>query len=163
MGGQGSPGQRLNPLEWRGYPLGLTLSARGQSPMAQVLKLADFLCLKKPVLGIRIRCLFDPLDPGSGMGKKSRNPRWTSWIIFPRAYKQFFWFYILKFFDADADPGIFLTLDPGSGMEKFVSGIRDKHPGSVTLGKTWSGPSPWASKRDVIFHWRFYKSPEETY
>jgi hypothetical protein len=53
-------GQRLNPLEWRGYPLGLALSARGQSPVAQVLKLADFLCLKKTVLGIRIR------DRGSG-------------------------------------------------------------------------------------------------
>jgi hypothetical protein len=38
---------------------------------------------------------------------------------------------ILKFFDADADPGIFLTLDPGSGMEKIW--IRDKHPGSATL------------------------------
>jgi hypothetical protein len=24
------------------------------------------------------------------------------------------------------DPGIFLPLDPGSGMEKFVSGTRDK-------------------------------------
>jgi hypothetical protein len=73
MGGQGSPGQRLNPLEWRGYPLGLALSARGQSPVAQELKLPDFLCLKKPVLGIRIR---DPgsgvfLTPGSVMGKKS--------------------------------------------------------------------------------------------
>jgi hypothetical protein len=40
---------------------------------------------------------------------------------------------ILKFFDEDADPGIFLTLDPGSVMEKFGSGIRDKHLGSATL------------------------------
>jgi hypothetical protein len=38
---------------------------------------------------------------------------------------------ILKFFDADADPGIFLTLDPGSGMEKIR--VWDKHPGSATL------------------------------
>jgi hypothetical protein len=30
---------------------------------------------------------------------------------------------ILKFFDADPDPGIFLTLDPGSGMGKIR--IRD--------------------------------------
>ena len=30
---------------------------------------------------------------------------------------------ILKFFDVDADPGIFLTLDPGTGMEKIR--IRD--------------------------------------
>jgi hypothetical protein len=27
--------------------------------------------------------------------------------------------------------GIFLTLDPESGMEKFGSGIWDKHPGSA--------------------------------
>jgi hypothetical protein len=42
---------------------------------------------------------------------------------------------ILKFFDADADPdpGIFLTLDPGSRIKKFGSEIRDKHPGSTTL------------------------------
>ncbi len=41
-----------------------------------------------------------------------------------------FYVKILKFFDADADPGIFLTLDPGSGMGKIR--IRDKHPGSAT-------------------------------
>jgi hypothetical protein len=29
------------------------------------------------------------------------------------------------------DPGIFLTLDPGAGMEKIR--IRDKHPGFATL------------------------------
>jgi hypothetical protein len=29
------------------------------------------------------------------------------------------------------EPEIFLTLDPGSGMEKIR--IRDKHPGSATL------------------------------
>ncbi len=29
------------------------------------------------------------------------------------------------------DPGIFLTLDPGFGMEKIR--IRDKHPGSAVL------------------------------
>ncbi len=50
---------------------------------------------------------------------------------------------ILKFFDADADPGIFLTLDPGSGMEK--NRIRDKHPGSATLN-----PSPFWSKKSVF-------------
>jgi hypothetical protein len=42
---------------------------------------------------------------------------------------------MLKFFDADADadPGFFLTLDPGSGMGKIR--IRDKHPGSATLAQ----------------------------
>ncbi len=40
---------------------------------------------------------------------------------------------MLKFFDKDTDSGsgIFLNLDPGSGMEKIR--IRDKHPGSATL------------------------------
>jgi hypothetical protein len=43
-------------------------------------------------------------------------------------------FKILTFFDADPDPGsgIFLTLDPGSGMQKFGSGIRYK----------WNIPDP---------------------
>ncbi len=38
-----------------------------------------------------------------------------------------FWVKILKFCDAEADPdpGIFLTSDPGSGMEK----IRAQDPG----------------------------------
>ncbi len=33
------------------------------------------------------------------------------------------WVKILKFYDADTDPGIFLTLDLGPGMEKIW--IRD--------------------------------------
>jgi hypothetical protein len=46
-----------------------------------------------------------------------------------------FWVKILKSFDAYSEPGsvIFLTLDPGSGMEKIR--IRDKDPGSATLNK----------------------------
>ncbi len=45
---------------------------------------------------------------------------------------------ILEILDTDQDPGsgIFLTLDLGSGMDKFGTGIRDKHPGSATLRKT---------------------------
>ncbi len=63
-----------------------------------------------------------------GSGMKSRN-------IFPRAWEQFFGLKILKFFDAGPDPGsgIFLTLDPRSGMEKLGSGIQDKHPGFAAL------------------------------
>jgi hypothetical protein len=40
-----------------------------------------------------------------------------------------------KYFFSVADPGsgAFLTQNPGSGKEKFVSGIRDKYPGSATL------------------------------
>ncbi len=92
--------------------------------------------------GLRIR---DPgtgafLTPGSGMGKNP-DPGWTSQIILPGNLKQFLWPKIPKFFDADMDPGsgIFLTLDPGSGMEKFGSGI--KHPGSVIL----VGPKLWVT------------------
>jgi hypothetical protein len=42
-----------------------------------------------------------------------------------------FWVEKLKFFDADPESGIFLTLDPG--WKNSDSGIRDKHPGSSTL------------------------------
>jgi hypothetical protein len=38
---------------------------------------------------------------------------------------------ILKLFDADPGSRIFLTLDPGTGMEKIR--IREKHIGSATL------------------------------
>ncbi len=43
------------------------------------------------------------------------------------------WVKILKFCDADPDPGsgIILTLYPGSGMEKIR--IQDKQPGPATL------------------------------
>ncbi len=54
------------------------------------------------------------LTSGSGMDKKS-----TSRIILPR---QFFLVKIPQFFDADADLGIFLIPDPGSGMEKSDRG-----------------------------------------
>jgi hypothetical protein len=37
--------------------------------------------------------------------------------------KTIFWVKILKFFDADADPGFRNCFDPGSGMEKCSSGI----------------------------------------
>ena len=39
----------------------------------------------------------------------------------------------MNYFDADPDPssGILSTLDPGSGMEMFGSGIRDKLSGSA--------------------------------
>jgi hypothetical protein len=50
-----------------------------------------------------------------------------------------FWFNILKFFDADPDlrSEIFLTLDPGSGMEKIrIRGSGNIHPRSATLAGT---------------------------
>jgi hypothetical protein len=47
--------------------------------------------------------------------------------------KTIFWVKILKFFDAEPDPGSGDHYDPGSGMEKIR--IRDKHPGYATLLK----------------------------
>jgi hypothetical protein len=77
------------------------------------------------MLRIRIRCLFDPWI---------RDPGWVKIKIRIREEhpgSQFrelinnFLGQKLEVFDANADPGIFLTLDPGSGMEKFGSGIRN--------------------------------------
>jgi hypothetical protein len=39
-----------------------------------------------------------------------------------------FWVKILKFFDADPDPGSENLIDPGSGMKKFGSGINIPDP-----------------------------------
>jgi hypothetical protein len=73
------------------------------------------------------------LDTGSGSGWKTR-------IIFIRAQKLFFGVKILKFFDADPGSRILdgkkigpRIQDLGSRMEKFGSGIRDKHPGSAKV------------------------------
>jgi hypothetical protein len=64
------------------------------------------------VLWIRIRdpAPFGTLDLESGMGKKSIS----------ESLETIFGLKIIKFFDAVSDPGsgIFLTLDPRSGMEK---------------------------------------------
>jgi hypothetical protein len=77
------------------------------------------------------------------MGKKSRSgPGSGSGLNIPyhisESLETILWVKIIKFFDADAYsvPGIFLTLDPGSWMEKNSysgSGIPVKHPGSATL------------------------------
>jgi hypothetical protein len=69
---------------------------------------------KEPVLRIRIRDPVPVLTPGSGMGKKSGS---GSGMNIPdhisESLETIVWVKILQFFDADADPGIFLTLDPG--------------------------------------------------
>ncbi len=70
---------------------------------------------------------FGPLDSGSGMGK-NQDPGWTSWIIFPRAWKQFFGVNktVLQFFDADPESLIFLTLNPGQkNSDRFGINIPD--------------------------------------
>ncbi len=107
----------------------------------------DLLTLSITVLRIQIRdpgpgilCLFDPWiwDPGSGMGKKSRS---GSGMNIPdhisESLETIFWLKILKFCDADPDPG-FRSLwswirDPRWKNSDPGSGIRDKHPGSATL------------------------------
>jgi hypothetical protein len=63
---------------------------------------------------IRDPGIFLTLDPGSGSGMNI--PDHIS-----ESSETIFWVKILKFFDADADPGSgnFLTLDPGSGMGKI--------------------------------------------
>jgi hypothetical protein len=77
--------------------------------------------------GSGIRCIFDPLirDPG---WVKNQDPAWDE---HSESLGTFFWVKILKFFDEDADPGIFLNLDPG--WEKTDPGFGIKHPGSATL------------------------------
>jgi hypothetical protein len=74
-------------------------------------------------------------DPG---WVKNQDPDlgWAYQIIFPKAWKHFFGFKILKFFYVDSDPGsgIFLTWDPGSKSSDPGSG--DKLPGSATLIQT---------------------------
>jgi hypothetical protein len=54
-----------------------------------------------------------------------------------------FWVKILKFFDADPDPGSGNLIDPGSGMKKIR--IWDKHTGSATL---YSGRDFYNSRED---------------
>jgi hypothetical protein len=54
----------------------------------------------------------------SGSGSGMNNPDHIS-----ESLETIFCVKILKFFEAD----------PGSGMEKFGSGIQDKQPGSATL------------------------------
>ncbi len=61
---------------------------------------------------------FLTLDPGSGMGKKSGSgsamniPDHVSEIL-----ETAFWVKILKFFDADPDPGSGNLVDPRSGIQ----------------------------------------------
>jgi hypothetical protein len=51
----------------------------------------------------------------------------------------------LKFFDADPDPGseIFLTMDPGSRMKKFGSGINKKRKFAISLPPYLPPPPPF--------------------
>jgi hypothetical protein len=44
---------------------------------------------------------------------------------------------------------LYVVADSGSGIEKFVSGIRDKHPGSATLYCTVGTTPQW---REACFN-----------
>jgi hypothetical protein len=71
---------------------------------------------------------------------------------------------ILKFFDTDPVWDLFDTINQGSAMEKFGSGIRYKHPGSATLvpiswrpvtsgapSQTTRSASPPANSSTILF------------
>ncbi len=81
--------------------------------------------------GSGIRCLFDPWsrDPGwvkiQDRGSGLNNPDHIS-----KSLGTIFSLKYLDSFMADPDPGsgVFLTLDPGSGMAKFGSGINIPDP-----------------------------------
>jgi hypothetical protein len=81
--------------------------------------LTSFSCVADP--DPRIRWLFDP-----GIGTRDEHPE----SYFRELRNNFFWLKILKFFDADPDPGSRNHFGP---IEKFGSGINNKHPGSATL------------------------------
>jgi hypothetical protein len=70
------------------------------------------------------------------MGKKSRI---GSGMNIPdhifESLETFFWVKILKFLDADADPGSGNLFDLDPGWKKFGFRILNKHPGSATLEK----------------------------
>jgi hypothetical protein len=61
------------------------------------------------------------------MGKKSRSGSGINILNhISESLETNFWVKIIKFFDANADPDIFLTLDPG--WEKYGSGINIPDP-----------------------------------
>jgi hypothetical protein len=75
-----------------------------------------------------ILCFFDPWiwDPDPGWGQNpdpDPGSRMNLPDRFSKSLETVLGLKILKFFDADTDPG----------WKKFGSGIRDKHPGSATL------------------------------
>jgi hypothetical protein len=60
------------------------------------------------------------------MGEKPRSGSEMNIFHNSKSFETIFWVKILKFFNADSDPGIFLTLDPG--WKRFVSGINIPDP-----------------------------------
>jgi len=74
------------------------------------------------------------LTPGSAMCKKSRSGSGMNILDhISEGLEKFFWVKILKILVVDPDPGIVLT--PGSGMEKFGSGINIPDSQHCRLGR----------------------------
>ncbi len=82
--------------------------------------------------GSGIRCLFDPLirDPEWVKNHDLARPGIQSGMNIPDHITESLETKFLgnKFFDADPGSGIFLNLDPGSGMEKFGSELHIPDP-----------------------------------
>jgi hypothetical protein len=66
---------------------------------------------------------------GSGSGIRDEHPG----SYFLELRNHFFWFKILKFFDADPGSRMETVRIWDPGWKKVGTGIRDKHPGSATL------------------------------
>ncbi len=76
--------------------------------------------------GSGIPCL---LTPGSRMDKKPRSGSGMNILDhISESLETILWVKILKFFDADADPGIFWTLDPGGKNSDPGSAINIPDP-----------------------------------
>jgi hypothetical protein len=78
----------------------------------------------KPVIRIPIRCLLDPwIRDGYKIKIQIQVPGWTTRIIFPSAYKQFYGLKIHKFYDKEPESGIF-----SPWIQNGKIRIWDKHP-----------------------------------
>jgi hypothetical protein len=82
------------------------------------------------VLFYMLRCCgSESQDPGwNKFRSRIRDQRYTPRILFLRTKYQFFGLKILKFFDADANPGSGILVNPVFGMEKIRSGINIPDP-----------------------------------
>jgi hypothetical protein len=108
-------------------------------------KLSDTLIILEPVYRT-INSVTDPesgalLTPGSGIWDGKNPDPGSAKDIPDHIYKSLvtiIWVKNASILCCGAGSGIrsCLTLDPGSGMEKFVSGIRDKPSGFATLTTT---------------------------
>ncbi len=101
---------------------------------AEFLQIDTYKCrgdsVADPDPGSVIRCIFDPgiRNQGMWMEKKSRSGSRMNIPDHISGSLETIFFLLKKFFDADPESGICLTLDPGSAMENFGSGINITDP-----------------------------------